>query len=68
MAKEECENFSRCDGTKSVPKEEAPYEATIIGSAREMKKTHVVMHKARLNARGYKQIDEAHFDRKIHLR
>jgi Reverse transcriptase (RNA-dependent DNA polymerase) len=49
---------------KAVPKTSVPKEATILTSTWAMKKkASGRVNRARLNARGYEQIDGEHFDK-----
>ena len=62
--KEEHGNFTRCNVVQAVPKNEVPDDATIIGSTWAMKKKPTGTHRARLNARGFEQIEGVHYDSK----
>ena len=48
---------------KEVPKSTVPAGATILTSTWAMKKKASGVYRARLNARGYEQIDGEHFDK-----
>ena len=45
-----------------IPMEEVPKDATILSSPWAMKKKASGTHRARLNARGYKQVDGEHYN------
>jgi hypothetical protein len=59
---EEHERMVTHGAFKSVPKDEVPIGAKVLSSAWAMKKKANGTHRARLNARGYEQIDGEHYD------
>jgi hypothetical protein len=60
---EEHERMIKNKVWKAVPKTSVPKEATILTSTWAMKKKASGVYHARLNARGYEQIDGEHFDK-----
>jgi Reverse transcriptase (RNA-dependent DNA polymerase) len=61
--KEEHDRMIKNKVWKDVPKASVPKEATILTSTWAMKKKASGVYRARLNARGYEQIDGEHFDK-----
>ena len=61
--KEEYHKMIRYNVFKFVPEDAVPDNATILTSTWAMKKKSSGAHRARINARGYEQLDGEHYDK-----
>jgi arginine utilization protein RocB len=60
--KEELEQFEKYNVFKAVPKKEVTKNTKILTTTWTMKKKSSGRYRARMNMRGYEQVDGKHFD------
>jgi hypothetical protein len=59
---EEHGRMVKCQVWRAVPKKDAPKNSKVMSSTWAMKKKSKITYRARLNTRGYEQVDGIHYD------